>query len=213
MMGRALEKLISASSTALGNGKPVIEARLRALVGSRASELQSLLEARNGFYAFESALHVFAAEDQPVGAGLSAWNSTSLWISAYGGLADGFLFFAEDVFGCQFALKDNRVWTFDPETGEAQILAKSLEDWACRIEDDYATLTGYPLAHAWQVAFGALEIGKRLVPKIPFVMGGEFAINNLHALDAIESMRFRACIALQIRDLPDGTQVKLQITD
>jgi hypothetical protein len=128
-------------------------------------------------------------------------------------MADGFLFFAEDIFGCQFALKESQVWTFNPETGEAQALASSLDGWARCLAEDYETLTGYPLAHAWQTRHGALAPGNRLVPKIPFVLGGEYNVANLHALDSAKSMLFRASIAVQIRDLPDGAQVQLQVIE
>ncbi|HKJ51573.1 MAG TPA: SMI1/KNR4 family protein, partial [Gammaproteobacteria bacterium] len=70
-----------------------------------------------------------------------------------------------------------------------------------------------PLAHQWQVIHGQLPARKRLVPKIPFVAGGEFSIENLFLIDAVEGMKYRADIAIQIKDLPDGTQVKLNIVD
>ena len=37
------------------------------------------------------------------------WNEGDLWRTSYDGLADGFLFFAEDVFGCQFAFDSDRI--------------------------------------------------------------------------------------------------------
>ena len=90
-------------------------------------------------------------------------------------MAEGLLFFAEDAFGGQFALRDEHVVTFDPETGEAQALASSIEDWADQLLADFEFLTGQPLAHDWQARNGALPPGERLVPKVPFVLGGEYA--------------------------------------
>jgi hypothetical protein len=49
------------------------------------------------------------------------------------------------------------------------------------------------------------------MPKIPFVMGGEYNIENLWAGDAVQGMRFKGDMALQIRDVPDGGAVKLNI--
>src|SRR6185312_2296640 len=75
--------------------------------GSLGAELAGLLARVNGFYAFESALHVL-----PSGGGgqdLAGWNDGALWRDAYRGLADGLLCFAEDVFGGQFALVDDQV--------------------------------------------------------------------------------------------------------
>lgn len=52
----------------------------------------------------------------------------------------------------------------------------------------------------------------RLVPKTPFVLGGGYNLDNLYALEASESMRYRGSIATQLRDLPDGAAVQLRVT-
>jgi hypothetical protein len=44
-------------------------------------------------------------------------------------------------------------------------------------------------------------------------LGGEFAVENLYAADALELMRFRGLLARQIRDLPDGAHVTLKVTE
>lgn len=45
----------------------------------------------------------------------------------------------------------------------------------------------------------------------PFVMGGDFSLDNLYVADAVEGMRLRADIADKIKNLPDGTQVKFSL--
>lgn len=136
------------------------------------------------------------------------WNSDALWRGAYGDLAAGLVFFAEDVFGSQFALRHGEVVTFDPETAEIEAFAPSIEAWAAVVLRDFEILTGYPLAAEWQAGHGRLPARRRLLPKVPFVAGGAFAVENLHELDSVEGMRFRATLALQIRDLPDGTKIR-----
>ena len=81
------------------------------------------------------------------------------------------------------------------------------------ILDDYEAKTGYPLARDWQKRNGRLAQGLRLVPTIPFVAGGEYAIENLHPMNAVAGMRFRGSIAFQIKDLPEGAKIKLKIVD
>lgn len=120
-------------------------------------------------------------------------------------------FFAEDVFGGQFCIKDSKVYTFDPETGSLEYLADDIESWVQILLSDYEVLTGYPLAHQWQKQNGQLPAGKRLLPKLPFVLGGEFVLDNLYLADAVEGMRFRADIASQIKDLPDGAQIRFNL--
>ncbi|NWB11820.1 SMI1/KNR4 family protein [Pseudomonas sp. D5002] len=169
-----------------------------------------MLVQRNGFYALESALHVFPTHSSQDEIGLRDWNEDTLWRGAYKGIADGCLFFAEDIFGGQFCIKDNKIYIFDPETGALEYLADDIESWAKIILSDYEALTGYPLAHQWQKKNGQLPTGKRLLPKVPFVLGGEFVLDNMYLADAVEGMRFRADIACQIKDLPDGAEIKLK---
>jgi len=165
MLGPRTMRLLTVASDALGqqSHRPAGSSRL-------AAELSELLEARNGFYAFESALHVFPVEPASTET-LETWNAADGWRAAYGGMAKGLLFFAEDVFGGQFALRGDDVCTFDPETGDLARMATSLEDWAGQVLDRYSVLTGHPLAHDWQIAHSPLEPGKRLVPTVPFVIG------------------------------------------
>ena len=108
-------------------------------------------------------------------------------------------FFAEDVFGGQFCIKDENIYTFDPETAALAYLAEDIEGWAAAIINDYEVLTGYLLAHQWQEQYGQLPPKKRLLPKIPFVAGGAFRLDNLYLADAVEGMKFRADIACQIK--------------
>jgi hypothetical protein len=211
--GQAVNNLISISSRALVRNTPRLGTVALNVEQHLLTELEQLLSVRNGFYSFESALHVFPSESSATGLGLIEWNSANLWRSEYEDLAEGPLFFAEDVFGCQFCLLQNEVRSFDPETGEQVVLASTIEDWAKAILTDAAALTGYPLAHAWQQQNGPLMPGRRLVPKRAFVLGGEFSISNLVAIDAVSGMRSRGNLARQIRDLPDGAQVKYEIVE
>ncbi|HEV8583056.1 MAG TPA: SMI1/KNR4 family protein [Thermoanaerobaculia bacterium] len=210
-MKSPLAKLVQIGSPALLAGPPVLAGDLAVHPGAAA--LRALLVRKNGFYGFESALHVLPAGRGEGVMDLATWNAPGLWRDAYGPLADGYLFFAEDVFGVQFAFRGAEVVTFDPETGEAEALARDLAAWAQAILEDYNYLTGHELAHEWQRRHGPLKAGERLLPKIPFVMGGPFALDNLYALDAVKGMRFRGDMAKKIHDLPDGSQVKLGTTD
>jgi hypothetical protein len=203
-----VDQLLAISSAAIISGPVADGLPLAEPFGALGAQLHQLLTRRNGFYAFESALHVF-----PVGAAdgeldLSSWNAPDTWRSEFGDLARGCLFFAEDAFGLQFCLKGSDVCTFDAETGNTERLAGSLEEWVGRLLVDFQFLTGQPLAHDWQVSRGPLAPGYRLGPKIPFALGGGFEVANLNAVDQIELMRSRGSLARQIRDLPDGAKIR-----
>lgn len=203
-----LDRLLSVSSP-LSQGQDRIEPVT--ITGPLGQELQDLLRRSNGLYAFESALHVFGTTGEAKAPSLAAWNADDGWRADYRELATGCLFFAEDAFGGQFAMKEGGIYTFDPETGGCEVMASSLEEWAYRLITDYPVLTGYPVAHEWQELHGPLKAGERLVPKRPFVLGGEFAPDNLYPLEAAEGMRVRADLAQQLRTLPDGAKVRYRV--
>jgi hypothetical protein len=185
--------------------------------GRCGRELGQLLGQRNGFYAFESSLHVYGIGGVDGREGertpdLWQWNSDSCWRSSYGRLANGYLFFAEDVFGNQFALSESgeTIVSFEAETAEVEEVANSVSGWARAVLDDLDYLTGYPVAHKWQTQFGALQSGRRLLPKLPFLAGGEYAVSNLHSVESVKGMRFRGDIAVQIATLPEGAKIEFR---
>lgn len=181
--------------------------------GGTYLELANILRQKDGFYAFESALHFRPWRTSSNSVGIVEWNSEAGWRSEYGELAIGCLFFAEDLFAGQFCLKDGEVWQFDPETGDLKRLGTTLEDWARSVMQDYKFLTGQPLANEWQRLNGSLPFGARLVPKVPFVLGGEFSVSNLTLMDAERGMRVRGNLARQLHSLPDGAQIQFLIRE
>jgi hypothetical protein len=195
----------------LSDATPRLSAESTALAGSLGTQLLALLWKRNGFYAFESALHVFPAGATGDVMSLDAWNAPGLWRHEFDGGADGLLFFAQDALANQWCLAGDAIYKFDPETGEKERSAATIEDWAARVLTDYPVETAWPLAHEWQAKFGRLREGQRLAPKIPFFLGGEYAIANLYAADQVKFLRYCGDIYRQTRDLPPGTKVKLDI--
>jgi hypothetical protein len=212
-MAGSLDKLVSIGGSALCLAGPKISPDLLKLADPLGEALVSLLTAKNGFYVFESALHVFPSQSSSSEIGLTDWNAIDLWKDEYQGMVDDAVFFAEDIFGHQFCAKMDGIYTFDPETGMSRRLSADFEGWAAAILGDFNALTGFSLAHEWQSASGQLAAGMRLVPKIPFIAGGEFSVQNLYALDSVKAMRLRGSIAVQMRDVPDGGAIGLRLVD
>lgn len=201
----AIERLLQISSDPLAAPRRIGDA------GDLA--LDELLGRRNGFYAFAGALHVRSSVTNGAEVGLDDWNDPALWKGAYRTIGEEWVCFAEDAFGGQFTVRDGSVATFDPETGEVEPMADSIEEWAHRIVEEHEVLTGWPLAHSWQAQNGPLMPGRRLIPRTPFVLGGEFVLENLYDADAALSLQYRAEIAQQIAEVPDGTAVRLRVVD
>ena len=194
----ALKRLLELSSPQLVPGPALSPVDRRGARAQLLAEWLNVLERRNGFYSFESALHVFPSRSLVSHIGLDEWNSSGLWRESYGDLDPGALFFSEDVFGNQFGLTEEGVCRFDAETAEVERFADTPEDWAHLIVDDFNVSTGFPIAHRWQELHGPLAAGLRLLPKVPFVLGGEYAVENLYAGRAVEGMRVRGHLATQL---------------
>jgi hypothetical protein len=211
-MSNNYTQLLSVASNSI-SPTPTMEDlnQLPVLSGTCGQELLKLLGRRNGFYAFESSLLVRPLNFDGSPFGIFQWNNTTLWKAEYKIDFGNAVFFAEDIFGMQFCIKDDLVTLFDPETGDWKIIANSLGGWIDWIFKDSKITTGWPLAHDWQVKQGPLKFGTRLLPKVPFVLGGQFSIVNLYALNDAEGMRFRANIANQLHDCPDGSKVILRL--
>jgi len=206
----ATSKLISIASNELSESSVAIPGSFTGCGPQLMKALSDALSCRNGFFAFEGALHVFPSGKSTMSFCLEEWNSDSLWRAEYGGLANGSLFFAEDAFGIQFCIRNNAVHSFDPETGNLEQISDSLDGWAAAILNDYEFMTGYPLAHQWQLSNGAIPSMHRLIPKVPFILGGEYSVSNLFSIRADAGMRFRGDLARQLRHAKPGTQVEFK---
>lgn len=205
-----VEKLLSISSEPLASlplsNPEIVKAY------SLGPELLRMLERKNGFYAFVSALHVFPLASRVSNAQtLEEWNSHSVWRSDYGDLTLGLLFFAEDIFQDQFCLSASGVVRFNAETGGTNFMAESLEKWAGIVLKDYDRETGWTFAKDWQAENGPLSPETRLMSKVPFFLGGAYAMDNLWAGDAVTGMRLKANLATQTRSLPNGTPVRIRL--
>ncbi len=212
-MANSAHKLISLGTDSLGPTLTPFTSNFLKPWGKLGRELAEFLKIKNGFYAFESALHVFPLCGWQGEMDVEQWNDPKLWINCYGDMALDTLFFAEGIFADQFAIRKQEIIRFQAETGLAKPVASTLEDWASLILKDYSYQTGWPFAHEWQTKHGRLPYGERLVATIPFVMEGDYKVSNFHALDAVKAMRYHGDIALQIRDLPDGTKIRLEVVD
>jgi hypothetical protein len=211
MLGPAQQKLLSIASPAIVDAPPVLGQKLTKLLGQRHDELLALLRERNGFYAFESALHVFPATTKTGVMDLEQWNSDELWRNKYDkAMVARCVFFAEDVFGCPFVIRDDKIFSMDPENGELEAFADDLEGWAAAILGDFEFATGQPLAHSWQEMRGPLAPGRRLFPGVPFVLDGAYEVENLRDVDAAQAMRFRGQLASQLKNVPPGAKVQFK---
>jgi hypothetical protein len=171
------------------------------------NEIIRNIQTNQGFYAFEGALHFFSKNDVEHLKNFIENNNL------YPDISRDCVFFAEDLFGNLFCKTiENKYYLFDLETGDLEYISNSFESWAEQILEDYNYLTGYSLAHSWQKKYGQLKKNHRLIPIKPFVMGGEYTIDNLMAVNRIDGLFSRHKLYQQIKDIPDNSKVIIDVT-
>lgn len=70
-----------------------------------------------------------------------------------------------------------------------------------------------PMVDHAEEMLGPLAQGEVYHFVISPVLGGEYASDNVRRLDHVEQLRFCGDLAREIKNLPDGAQVKLRIVD
>jgi hypothetical protein len=202
---RPIEKLVEIASAPLSLQVPDLSSIPGVVTEGSFSELASLLGRRNGFYAFESALLVLPTEGSEDHPSLAEWNERGGWRARYPEVADDIVFFAQDLFACQFGISPRGIFRLDPESGALTRYSDSLEAWARKLLTNYDSETGWPVARDWQQRHGPLRRGFRLLPKMPFILGGDFVVDNMVEVPAREAMRKLGHLYEQVRGVPDGT--------
>jgi len=168
-----------------------------------------LTEVSNGGFFFEESLHLYGLSKAPNFHNISFVNE---FIShEYGKLSEGKTFFGQDVFGNQFAFSNEGVVMFNIETANVEFLATNFEDWLRVLSEDTDYLTGRHLLKKWNAKNKPLEFGQRLCAKKPFIIGGEYDLENLYAQYFPTYLSSNANIARQVHNAPDGTQVILKV--
>ncbi len=132
---------------------------------------------------------------------------------AYHGLTQGLLFFAEDVFGNQFACSDGNIVRFLAETGDCEFMARSFEEWLEKLLTDPDEELSLWLLNAWRAPGNLIQANEHLCPKIPFVAGGAFEPAGLYVADRTESLTFKGDFAWQIRKVPSGGRIRIKSID
>ncbi|MDQ1317853.1 MAG: hypothetical protein QG641_1161 [Candidatus Poribacteria bacterium] len=174
---------------------------------------RQIIETYNGLYAFGRALHIFGCSKKLPFHDISTRNHPAEWRLMYGEDVVGLLFFAEDVFGNLWAYSNEGILFFDIESAGIEIVSSDFAGWIKYIAEDIDYTTGRSLAQRWAKIHGSIPFGSRLCSKKPFILGGEYEVDNLYALSWEQNLLFKADIARQIKGLPDGTEIKFEVVD
>ncbi len=123
---------------------------------------------------------------------------------------------AENDFG-NLILKDseNKFWRLCPEDVYCEMIADSvdaynklitdsefLNDWNMVVMVDEATKK-----------LGALKEGYKFYLAIPGILNGEYSGKNIKTAPFVKIIKWSGDLGKQIKDLPDGAEVKLKVID
>lgn len=106
-------------------------------------------------------------------------------------------------------------WRLCPEDLYCEVVASNREELD-RLARDQEFLGDWYMRALVDQAFrrlGVLAAGQKYCLKIPSVLGGEYGGDNLGKISFDELIKASGRIALEIAGLPDGTSIKLSVTD
>ncbi|MEL6809886.1 MAG: SMI1/KNR4 family protein [Bacteroidota bacterium] len=171
-------------------------------------EYEEYVKLSNGGFYYNNSLHFFGSSLKNKSHDIGFMND--LLKMSYGEIVNGLFFFGEDVFGNMFAFKNDEVYSFNIESAKMELIAQNFKDFLVKLEEDLDYLTGISFVkeltrdQVYQLAYG-----HRITPKYPFVLGGDYSIENMILKDYEENIEFNSSIAKQIYDLPDGTKIEI----
>lgn len=108
-----------------------------------------------------------------------------------------------------------RYWRLSPEECSCEVVASNREDLDV-LSKNQEFLRDWNMSALVDYAFkthGVLPEGRKYCLKIPGVLGGEYGGDNIATISLEELIGASGYIAKQIKDLPDGSQIKLRVTD
>ncbi|QBB71675.1 DUF1851 domain-containing protein [Pseudolysobacter antarcticus] len=111
--------------------------------------------------------------------------------------------------------EDGRYWRLCPEDLYCNVIANDRNglDALSKTQDFLEGWHMSSLVAEAKELLGPLKPGYRYCFKIPCVLGGEYGGKNLATITLVELIETSGHIARQIQNLPDGSQVRLQITE
>lgn len=109
----------------------------------------------------------------------------------------------------------DRYWRLCPEDVYCKVVADSTEEFSVLLDDEEFLLDWEmnELFEEARATVGPLKEGYRYCLKIPGILGGTYRGDNLASVPLSEMIGFSGSLAKQVKDLPDGAEIKLEFVD
>jgi hypothetical protein len=107
----------------------------------------------------------------------------------------------------------NYFWRICPEEASCEVVAKNQPDLDALFAspdfiEDWEMI---PLVETARGKLGPLEDGRKYYLVLPGVIGGRYDASNMQTLSLLELIGMRGDFAREIKDLPDGTKVRIDV--
>ncbi|NBH74968.1 hypothetical protein [Rodentibacter pneumotropicus] len=158
---------------------------------------------KNGFLAFEGSFRVLPISES-FSRGFYSWNE---FLAKELNLKD-MLFFADNILGEGFCIYKDLFYKYDFESGDLELMGSNLEDFSSTLLSDYNYYTAYSIAKEWQEKNSEILFDEVLLPKLPFVLGGDYSINNLYLCNVRRMIILKSKILDSIKKHNDGDKIK-----
>lgn len=164
----------------------------------------------NGGFFFGQSLQVYDLGENKNFNNILSVNTTL--VENFGDIFKDLFAFAQDIFGNQFVYDQKRdaFAFFCAESGERQSMGNTFSEWLDVFVADRDYYTGQSYEQQWKLQHD-LPFDHRIMPKIPFIIGGDFEVSNFYTSAYPKYHSFNADFAKQIINLPDGQKIKLVI--
>ena len=114
-----------------------------------------------------------------------------------------------------FTDRTMRYWRICPEELTCEVIAANEREYESLLRDD-EFLADWKMSQLVAEAHGRFREqpeGRCFCLKIPAVLGGEYAIENIATISLPELIAFAGDVAHQIKDVPDGAPIRLKWID
>jgi hypothetical protein len=170
-------------------------------------ELALLYSKANGFIALNGGFHLRGLCSDPSWHSLEfAWIGESSFASQYPEVLPDDIPFAQDCFGDQFIYRSGNIFKLTGETGEVDLLCKSLDKFIKGITADPHTFLNLPESF---LARYVINPGQLIHVYPPLCTRAEK--RSFRVISATELISAHADFARQIRDVPDGGEINIKV--
>jgi hypothetical protein len=167
-------------------------------------------EVGNGGFFFNKSLHFYSLIAENSFRSIIDFNKSLSREFSF--LFNGLYAFAQDIFGNQFVFDINtfEIHFFNIESGSKELLAENFSVFINVLLNDIEYYSGLTYEAEWNEN-NSIALNQRLQAKTPFVIGGDYKVNNFYVNTYPDYLSYSADIAKQIYNLKDGEKVRLKL--